>query len=279
MNILVTGNGRSGSWQIRGEQLGREIGATVLANAIDIGPFDLAVVVKRPPPDLVRRIHEADVPLVWDVVDAWPQPHGNDWSRDECMAWLRTMVRQVRPAAIVAATQAMAADCSEFDVPVLALPHHARPGLQPVEIRPAVECVGYEGGDQYIRRWGQVVAQECLHRRWAWMVNPGSLAECDIVVALRDQVGYAARAWKSNVKLANAQGAGVPIVCNREAGYIETAAGGVVYADDRDELWTALNWLEPQSTRAAYSAALRASAPQLPAVAAAYVEWLQALKS
>lgn len=279
MNVLVTGNGRSGSFQIRGVQLGREIGATVLANAIDIGPFDLAVVVKRPPADLLRRIHEADVPLVWDIVDAWPQPHGNDWSRDECMTWLRAMIRQVRPAGIVAATRAMAADCAEFGVPVLALPHHARPGLQPAQIRPAVQCVGYEGGAQYVRRWGQALAEECAARRWAWMVNPDSLSECDIVVAVRDQNGYAPRHWKSNVKLANAQAAGVPIICNREAGYTETAAGGVLFADDRDELEAALDWLEPEATRASYSRALLASAPKLDDIAATYLAWLRALKS
>jgi hypothetical protein len=78
MNVLVTGSGRSGSWIIRGEQLGRAMGATVLANAIDIGPFDVAVVVKRPPVDLVRRIHTAAVPLVWDIVDRGQAPVADD---------------------------------------------------------------------------------------------------------------------------------------------------------------------------------------------------------
>ena len=275
MNLLVTGSGKSGSWQIRGVELGRAIGATVLANAIDIGPFDVALVVKRPPVDLVRRIHDAAVPLVWDIVDAWPQPHGNDWTRDECMAWLRVQVQAVRPAAIVAATQAMAEDCAEFGVPVLALPHHARPGQRVNPIRP-LRCIGYEGGAQYVRGWGQIMAEECERRGLMWRVNPDSLDECDIVVAVRDQVGYAPRRWKSNVKLANAQGSGTPIICGREAGYLETAAGGVLFADTRVEMSAAIDWLTPDTTRRSYSRALIEGAPTLIGCASALLQWIKA---
>ena len=277
MNILVTGGGKSGSWQIRGEQLGKAIGATVLPNAIDIGPFDLAVVVKRPPPDIVSRIHDAAVPLVWDVVDSHPQPGGNDWDRADCIDWLQRQVKQIRPAAIVAATQAMADDCEQFGVPVLHLPHHARPHQHITPIRP-MHVVGYEGGEQYLRKWGQIVAEECARRGYVWLVNPESLTECDVLVAVRDQVGYAPRKWKSNVKLANAQGSGTPIICAREAGYLETAAGGVLFADTREELSAALDWLEPEATRRSYQQALLASAPTLESVASTYLQWLQALR-
>lgn len=279
MNILITGRGTSGSFQIRGHQLGEAIGATVLPKAIDIGPFDLAVVVKRPEPDLVRRIHAADVPLVWDIVDAWPQPQGNAWTRDECVAWLRQQVQQIRPAGIVAATEAMAADCAEFGVPVLILPHHARPGQAINPIREQVRTVAYQGGEQYIQQWGRVVAEACARRGLTWLVNPDALDEADILVAVRDQSAYAPRCWKSNVKLANAQGTGTPIICSREAGYLETAAGGVLFVDEPAEFGAALDWLLPQSTRRAYSTSLLASAPSLESIAARYRAWLQALKS
>lgn len=275
MNVLVTGSGRSGSWIIRGEQVGRAMGATVLANAIDIGPFDVAVVVKRPPVDLVRRIHDAAVPLVWDIVDAWPQPHGNDWTHGECMAWLRTQVQALRPAGIVAATQAMAEDCAEFGVPVLALPHHARPGQRVNPIRD-LRTIGYEGGEQYVRRWGHVMVDECRRRGLQWVINPDSLHDCDIVVAVRDQIGYAPRRWKSNVKLANAQGSGTPIICAREAGYLETAAGGVLFADTPEEMSAAIDWLTPEATRRSYSRALIEGAPSLTSCASTLLQWITA---
>ena len=93
MKLLFTGRGTSGSWQIRGLQLAKAMGATALPQARDIGPYDMAVIVKRAEPDLVARIHAAGVPLIWDVVDAYPQPIGNTWDRPKCIAWLRQQVR------------------------------------------------------------------------------------------------------------------------------------------------------------------------------------------
>jgi hypothetical protein len=110
------------------------------------------------------------------------------------------------------------------------------------------------------------------------VVNPESLHECDIVVAVRDQVGYAPRHWKSNVKLANAQGSGTPIVCSREAGYLETAAGGVLFADTRDEMSAALDWLTPEATRRSYSRALIEGAPSLTGCASTLLQWITAQK-
>lgn len=273
MNILVTGSGRSGSWQIRGEQLGRTMGATVLPAAIDIAPFDVAVVVKRPPAELVQRIHRADVPLVWDVVDAWPQPGGNEWSRAQCMAWLRQQVAQVRPAAIVAATEQMGVDCAEFGIPVLVLPHHARPGLRLNPIRP-LAVVGYEGGEGYITRWAPIIRRECQARGLHFAVGPEELADVDIVLALRDQLGYAARHWKSGVKLANAQGSGTPVICAREHGYMENASGAELWADTHAELVVALDALTATADRQAISRRLRQAAPSLDAIATRYTEWL-----
>lgn len=274
MNILVTGRGgASGSWQIRGEQLGRAIGATVLANAIDIAPFDVAVVVKRTPRDLVHRIRQAGVPLVYDVVDGWPQPEGNRWSEAECMAWLEGQVKFLQPAGIVAATQAMAEDCAAFGVPVLALPHHAKPGQRVNPIRDKVQRVGYQGSWRYIEHWGPQMAAECARRGWEWDPEARDLADLDIVVAVRDQDGYAPRRWKSNVKAANAQATGTPMVCNREAGY---RCRGLLFADSMDEMRTALNELEPHDVRQAVSVELRTSVPTLESVASIYREWLHA---
>ena len=41
MNILVTGSGRSGSWIIRGEQLGRAMGASRLSDRVTYTPAGL----------------------------------------------------------------------------------------------------------------------------------------------------------------------------------------------------------------------------------------------
>lgn len=275
MNVLITGRGTSGSWRVRGEQLGAAIGAAVVPKALDVAGFDLAVVVKRSENDLLQRLRRADVPLIWDVVDAYPQPAGNTWTRDQCMAWLRAEVQRIQPAGIVAATLAMARDCEEFGIPVLALPHHARPSLARNPIRDEVHVVGYEGAEHYLGRWRQVLESECARRGWRFVVNPPSLADLDIVVALRDVDGYAPRNWKSGVKAANAQGSGTPFIGCREAGYLETSCGCERWADTDKELVRAFDALTPQAERARVGGWMHAAAPLLSSVACTYAKWLK----
>lgn len=275
MKVLITGRGTSGSWRIRGGQLATALGADAIPNALDVAPYDVAVVVKRADADLLARIHRAHVPLVWDIVDAWPQPVGNAWGKDECMAWLKQRAGEIKPAAVVAATRAMAEDCACLGLPVLALPHHARPGLEQNPVRETVRLVGYEGAEQYITGWRAAIEAECARRGWRFVVNPASLAEVDIVLALRDATGYAPRHWKSNVKLANAQGSGTPFIGCREAGYLENAIGSCEkWADTPEELSRAFDALTPQGERRRVAQWMSSVAPGLTGVAATYANWL-----
>lgn len=276
MNILVSGSGSSGSFEIRGRQLGAAIGATVIPRALDVAAFDLAVLVKRPPADLVARVHKAGIPLVWDVVDAWPQPEGNGWSFDDAMAWMTGKVRELRPAAIVAATRAMADDLSHFGLPVLPLPHHARPGLKRMPMRP-MNVVGYEGGTQHLGSWLPWLESECARRGWRFVVNPASITDCDVLVALREKTGYAPMNWKSNVKLANAQAAGVPIICAPESGYVETASGSEWFCETQEQVRSALDALVSMEARAAISGQMVTAEPRLNEVARTYRAWLNTL--
>lgn len=279
MRILITGRGTSGSWQIRGVQLGEAIGADVKPKA-SAAAYDLSVLVKRPPDETQRS--DTATRLVWDVVDAWPQPRGNLWSRGECLMWLTEQMHALCPRAVVAATKAMAADLREVwpSMPVLALPHHARPGLDQNPIRERVEVVGYEGSLRHLGVWADWLRLECARRGWRFAANTGRLADCDIVVAVRQDTGYAPRNWKSNVKLANAQGSGTPIVMAREAGYIETASGfedAEQFADTQAEFVAAFDRLEPHAARLKASALMHAAAPSLESVAQTYRQWLSAL--
>lgn len=242
-------------------------------------PYALAVIVKRLDPRSMAAMRAMRIPIVYDVVDAWPQPHGNLWSRAECMVWLREQLKAVKPYAVVAATRAMAADIEEvgFKGPVLALPHHARPGMALNPIRHRVEVVGYEGGVQYLGKWQPILDAECKRRGWRFAVNPDQLADLDIVVALREANGYAPQTWKSGIKLANAQGSGTPFIGCREAGYRETDNGSALWAGSRAELSGAFDELTDFAMRLLVSEELRAATPRLEDVAAKYREWLEAL--
>jgi len=277
VRVLVTGRGTGGSWTIRGQQLGEALGATIDPNANSVKGFDLAIVVKRPRADLLERLRHRGTPIVWDMVDFWPQPEGNNWERDVLMGWLRDEVNRVQPAALVAATKAMAKDCVEFNVPVLYLPHHARPDQLRNPIRKLVQAVGYEGGPQYVAKWGPVLEEQCRRRGWRFVINPSSLDTLDIVVAVRDQKGYAPRNWKSNVKLANAQSTGTPCVLAREQGYLEAACGAEEWADTVEELNDAFDKLLEQNTRQIVQRHLISAAPTIEGMATRYQAWLRQL--
>lgn len=270
MRVLFTGRGNGGSWKIRGEQLGNAVGATVKPNAIKL-KADLCVIVKRDVP------RDRSVPVVFDVVDSWPQPHGNEWAYPQCMQWLRGQIAAIRPIGIVAATGVMADDCAEFGVPVLRLPHHARPGQAINSIRDRVKVVGYEGGVRYLGKWQAVLEKECTKRGWRFVTNPPQLADLDIVVALRQATGYAARNWKSNVKAANAQATGTPFICQRSSGYVETSTGGECLADTEAELTAALDILTDIQARRTAHEMLRTGTITLESVAATYRSWLESL--
>jgi hypothetical protein len=274
--ILITGKGTSGSWKIRGEQLGRAIGATVVAQASRavIEAHDLVVLVKRGPEDLVRRIHESGRPLVWDVVDAWPQPAGSHWPRPACMQWLRQRLNDLRPAACVAATTVMEADIEAERVPARCVWHHARPGQALNPLRGPLATIGYEGSEAHLGGWAQHLEAAARRAGVRFVMHPTRLADVDIVVALRDQNGYAAHNWKSNVKLANAQGSGTPIIMGTESAYLATLSGAEAIVSSREDLDEAIEMLRPVDVRRAAAEALRAAAPSLEACAAAYLDFL-----
>lgn len=252
MNLLVVGNGNAGSWQCRGEQIGRALGATVAPAASDVQmrAADLLLVVKRAPPARVEQIRKAGRPWVYDIVDAYPQPECSAWSREEAVAWTRAHLARLRPDGVIWPNQRMADDVG-FDGPQAVIYHHHRPGIRVNPVRKDVRQVAYEGCARYIEKWLAHLEAECEKRGWRFTVNPEHLADVDIVIALRggNWDGYVPRHWKSNVKLANAHGSGTPFVGTPEEGYRETASGCEYWANDLGSLRTSFDWLTDQRAR------------------------------
>lgn len=253
MKVLVTGNShRSGSWAVRAEQLARAAGAEVVPRSTAVAGYDVCVAVKRHDPELSKVCRAAGVPFVWDIVDPWPQPAGNSWGEPEAKSWLHNELLRVRPELVLAATKAMAADIQTFGFRAICVPHHHRPTARN-EIRPEVRTLVYDGGLQQLGAWAPVLADICNGRGWrllAGQLSAEEYAQADIVLALRDGAGYAPRHWKSGVKLANAQAAGIPFIGSPEQGYLETRVPGCErFVRDDKELLTALRALEPHRER------------------------------
>jgi hypothetical protein len=258
-----------GAWKIRGRQLGEAIGADIIPNATieTQEKYDRVIHVKRYGEVLKRN-------SIIDTVDAWPQPAGNSWTRDQAIQWGSHYIKPFRVS--IAATGKMREDLGA----TWNLRHHYRPDCQPNQLNAMVKSVGYEGSPRYIEAWLPEILAQCKKRGWSFLLNPTNLSHCDAVLAVRggEWRGYTTDHWKSNVKLANAIGYGIPMVGLVEAGYAETEVPFIQVCQPVD-LSAAFDQLtlskrysiaeDYEKIRSYYS---------IGAVAAEYIEWLHNLK-
>lgn len=265
MRILITGKGGAASWVIRGEQLGHAIGATVKpqASKADMDAHDLVIVVKKWTPQMERDLWATKTPILWDIVDGWPQGRG---SFEQARQHISNAFTRIGAAGAVFATQSQRVD---LWFPGFVLRHHARPDQEVNPIREHVRSVCYEGSPRYLEKWAVSLIQA---KGWRFEVNPKSIADHDIVIATRGN-GYgddAAKRWKSNVKLANAQATGTPCILPCECGYLESDRFGPIYYKTRDEFARALDELEDRGERKRRAMMLRGATPRLQDIAARY---------
>lgn len=250
MNVLFTGRGTSGSWQCRGVQLGGELG-DVIPKATDFTGYDLVVLVKRPAKGQIEAIKRSGLPWVWDVVDFYPQPICTKWPKDKAVKWVRDQIDAFDPNAVIWPNRRMAQDCYGPRRHMV-LYHHYRPGLCPRSVEDRIRTVGYEGSPKYLGRWLPAIRKACKRRGWRFTTE-GTPQDFDACVAFRDDAfnGYAQKHWKSNVKLANCHGAGVPFIGASEFGYMETATGHEIFCDDILDLDQCLDLLTDERRRKA----------------------------
>lgn len=271
MNLLMVGvNKRPGSWDIRGLQLGAALGARAVSvpDDADWRWADVVVLVKHAGPRLAQQAHRAGVPIVWDALDFWPQPDSNGRPEDQARLLLQQAITAIRPALVIGATQAMGdAGGGAY------LPHHGRPGLEPVDASPELQIVAYEGNPSFLGAWEGRLRSMCTARGWTFLLNPPDLRRADLIVALREGPwdGWACRQWKSGVKLVNAVAAGRPVITQDTAAAREIGPPGSI-VETPAELEAALDHWTPFEARAAAADECRALAPvySLSAVATQY---------
>lgn len=281
MRLLFTGRGTSGSWAIRGEQLGGAMGARVarMASLEDCKWADVIVAVKRLPADLLQRIRQSGRPWIYDIVDAYPQPACSTWNRQEAVSWAQAHLAALAPSAVVWPCRQMSMDVSgEMEGKVIY--HHHRPGIRRNPVRGTIKKVGYEGSPGYIQGWLPELNKECRRIGAEFVLNPADLADVDVVLALRDEAhaGHPQRCWKSNVKLANAHGSGTPFIGMPEPGYEETATGLEHWATNATDLGVALEHLQDKSSRERVSERFLQSALSIDRIAREYRQWIEALR-
>ena len=239
--VLFIG-GDKGSWQIRAVQMAQALGgrAVVDPERHDWEWAQVVVLVKRAIHRYGELARKSGLPIIWDVLDCWDQPEENGVLVAEYAEWVKERAARFRIDTLIGATQSMA-----DAIGGVYIPHHARPKLKAQPVREKVEIVAYEGTKKYLGRWLPALQEACKARGWAFVVNPQSLADADIVVALRDGQwdGEICRQWKSGVKLVNAIAAERPVITQHSAAAFEinTPALPVENTADLDEaldIWT-----------------------------------------
>ncbi len=272
MRILITGKGgKAGSWKIRAEQLGGAIGADIVpgAGVEACREADLVIVVKRFGSAITDPVRASGTPWVLDLVDGWPQP--SHWGRAQAVKWLRGVLKEHKPTAVVFGTSEMLVD-SGWRGPSIVLPHHAWPRYEGgAEVRP-VKVVGYEGAPHYLGRWQAVVERACAARGLKFHI--GDLRQADIGIALRDG-DYPTRNWKPGTKLTNMHALGIPALISREAGYRSVSCGWEFWIDSPEDVGPALDKAIEQRDEIREKF-LRAAIP-LQAVAKDYLRWLKTI--
>ena len=284
MKILFVSSGgkERGSFTVRGRQLAAAMGAESSWNPTwrQIDSADLVVVVKSVSDLVLDMLRERRKPWVWDILDAYKQPEQSQMPESEARAWLSARIETLKPRAVVCTTSKMQEDIwlGNPTIETEIFPHHgwARP-LNP--IREKASIVGYEGRLTYLEGWLPAINSACINAGLGFALSPPEPRVVDILVAVRGGQwdGYPSRAWKSNVKLANAQITGTPIICQRTAAYEEFSNGGVQWVEKPEDFTAALEALMPYAVRKRASEMLLKDAIRVEDVARTYRKWLENL--
>lgn len=240
VRALFTSRSSAGAWQVRGEQI-----AALRANwrAVnqpsddDIAACDLLCVVKKPDPHVIARARRLGKAVVFDIVDSWAQP--DDGLRckglEDARALFRPLWSAIAADGYVFPTRRMAQDLGPLVRQGVTIYHHHWPQLAPNPVRAQVRTVGYEGAD-YLGPWQGRIELACAGRGLRFVANPRDYNELDIVILVRggEHGNFLSRRYKSNVKLANAYGAGMPALAHvDEMSAHDTDCGDVLFFTDR----------------------------------------------
>lgn len=230
MNVLFVGTGSGGSWEIRGKQIGRALGARVSSkpNANDWDWADLVVLVKHGAEQFGAEAKASGARVVWDVLDWWKQPEQNDIPIIQMVQMVNAIQEQFGIEHLIGATQAMA-----DEIGGVYIPHHYRPALEARRhghVRERIKVIAYEGTKKYLGSWRKVCEDAAAAIGGEFVVNPDSLADADVVVAFRGEQwdGPICRRWKSGVKLANAIAVGRPVITQRSEAFFEMGPCGAI---------------------------------------------------
>lgn len=256
VRVCYCGRNLAGSWTIRGLQMAsarRNWAAIAEPGPRQWDSYDVFCFVKHPMPQLMADLRGLGKKVVFDVVDSWKQPEeGLNSDAASAKVLFTEKWNRLSSDAWIYPNKAMWEDFHEA-FPGVVLYHHFRPGLEPAPVRERVSVVAYEGDPRFLGPWKESLSRLGGQLGFELRINPPDLREADIGFAARggEHDCFLSNRYKSNVKLANFLGAGLPcIVGEKEVAYRETAPDGVRFVSDEATLEAVLRALLPAAERA-----------------------------
>lgn len=236
MRVLFCGGSpKSGSWQMRGEQIARAGRWNAHGNPrdIDIADADIVVIVKKAESQLIDRIHAAKKPLVYDMLDFWPQKDNQPKDLADGMLLAKKQIAKFRPHAIITANKCMANDLRGCAEHVQHIYHHYRTEARPIKGGNVIYYDGYLG---HLGKWGAAMEYAAKQHGYSFAVGQPR-DDAAALFSARDNV--LSMRWKSNVKAANSHGYCIPLITRPENGVVETHPHAIFY-DSVDDLDTCI---------------------------------------
>lgn len=246
VRVLFTGGSEAGSWEMRGVQvssarLNWSANHELPEHAID--SFDIFCFVKHPRPTVMRDLVERGKCVVYDVIDSWKQPEEglSVKSVPDARILFEKKWKEISADAFIFPNEIMKKDLEDLAPPSTVLYHHFRPEYEDWShpIKEKAQTVAYEGNPEYLGEWKFLLELLCKKLGLKLLINPKDLKEVDIGFAARGGLhsSLLSNRYKSNVKLANFYGAGIPCVVQAsEVSYRETDNGAVRFFDSERSL-------------------------------------------
>jgi hypothetical protein len=246
LRVCFTGKNTAGSWIIRGEQIAGQrdhweaINHTRFSNK-DIDRFDVFCFVKRPIPGLMEKLIRKRKVVVFDIVDSWGQPADSLGieSISQAQKYFQERWEKWPVHSFIFPNKTMRRDLDHLVPHSTTIYHHYFPKLKPVKIKEKIETIGYEGNIRYIEGWVPQIEKIAKKMGAKFVLNPESIESIDIGIAARSNPydNLLERRYKSNVKLANLYGAGVPALMSaNDFSYHETDCGEVRFFNSVEQL-------------------------------------------
>lgn len=253
MRVLFVGmSEKAGSAIMRGKQMAdqrEEWDYKFNPSYEDMLGYDAIVLIKKAKPRILHDIKKAGAIFFYDALDWWGQESFNE---EEAKARLRSHLNRVDADCVIATHLAYGVDMIGLCRDWTTIEHHYDPRLDPSV---GGKRLVYYGESRYIVYWWKDLVSACTEVGWEFLMNPSNLTRTGAMVSLRDSEynSWINKNWKSSVKLATAEGIGVPLIYKDQESVNQFKTEHTYTFDDIDELPSLIAKLKPVEINTRFS--------------------------